>query len=137
MNVEILGKPYPLIPVDPMPVSVLIGRTAISVATQQALGPDGSIPIEVLLELRTAALVLLAPRWSPVRWSTPVRACGVAALRDALDRCPEADRERMYREINDAGYVAWNHLFARKIEQASEEGVKAAEVFSPPQPADR
>lgn len=137
MNVDILGKTYPLTPIDPLPVSVLIGRTAISVATQQATGPDGSIPIEVFLELRTAALVLLAPRWSPVRWHTPVRACGVAAFRDALERCPAEQREALARDIHQAAAAAWDHLFAVRAEQATEAEVKAAEGFSTPPPADR
>lgn len=134
-TVTILGKTYPLASLDPMPVDLRLRRRSISQAARQIV-EGGPVPAESMMLLMYAALGLLARRWSPVAWRVPVAQYGEAVVLDALERCPEAERDRLQAEIDAAAVIAWRHCWgieaADKIadDQPTEAGSAAAEGFS-------
>lgn len=135
-HVEILGKRYELMSLDPMPVDLVIRRMQIRQAAAQAAGGSGAVPYEVLLELAAACLGQTARHLSAVPWRTPIGPYGVAVIRDILASCPAEMQAQALEEIQAAALAAWHHLApmgssARpEPEQATEKEAKDSEDFS-------
>lgn len=133
-TVEILGKTYTLRSLDPMPIDLRIRRASVDLALAQNVR-DGTIALEVLYGLQLAVLGLLAEHLSDVTWRPQVAAYSEALQRDLLGRCPEAERDRLERDLAAAAQVAWAHWQGvRRPRSATKEGAASAEDFSARKP---
>ena len=127
-TVQILGKTYTLAPLTTP--DVRMRRRALAQALQQARQGDEA-PLEVVMLLMYASLGLLARRWSPVPWRTPVAAYGEAVSIDAVERCPPDEQDRLLADMDAAALVAWRYCWDLPADEvATEAGAKAAADFS-------